>query len=63
MIAPLAVVVTVDQANELRMFSMTAEQSELIMKVQLSLDGPDDRVKCLHFFIKAKSIIVSTEFG
>ena len=60
-LSPLAVVLTVDRDNELKMYSVNSDQCELIMKTQLGLERSDDIVSSIHFFIKAKIIIISTE--
>lgn len=63
MLAPIAVALTVDRDNQLKMYTINHEQCELVMRQQLNLDGAEDRVSALNFFIKAKTIIVSTEGG
>lgn len=48
---PIAVLITVDKLNGLAMCAITADQSELIMKIPLPI-SPDDLVSCLHFSAK-----------
>jgi hypothetical protein len=44
------------------MFSVNQESSELIVFQRLSIED-GDKVISVHFFIKAKSLIISTEKG
>ena len=56
-------IITVDREHILRMFTVNSEKSELMFKTHLKLDSKEDRVSCLHFFTRAKSLIVMTEMG
>ena len=56
-------IITVDREHILRMFTVNSEKSELVFKTHLKLDSKEDRVSCLHFFTRAKSLIVMTEMG
>ena len=60
--SPLGVLITVDSQNYLRMFTVNQESSELIAAQKLSIEE-DDKVISVNFFIKAKSLIVSSEKG
>lgn len=60
--SPLGVLVTVDSQNFLRMFSVNQESSELIASLRLNIEDGDKVISVL-FFIKAKSLIISTEKG
>ena len=59
---PLGVLVTVDTQNYLRMHTLNQESSELIASQRLSIEE-NDKVISVHFFIKAKSLIISTDKG
>lgn len=47
----------------MRLYAVTGEQCELIMSRQIDMERAGDRISAVHFFIKAKSIIVTTEKG
>eukprot|EP00347_Sterkiella_histriomuscorum_P009845 403339654 len=61
--APLAVYISVDKTNTLRMFGVMSEQCELICQISLKIDEEGDYVRSLYFYMKAKVIIITTRLG
>ena len=45
------------------MWSIGGEQCELIMKCYVTLENPDDQVKFVHMFLKARCVIVGSKLG
>ena len=58
----LALVISVDSDHVLRVFKINSEKSELVFKKHISIDT-GDKVSCLHFFTRAKSILITTKNG
>lgn len=59
----LALLITVDALNVLHVWSMQADQSELLFKLQLEWQDPEDFAVCCDFFLRAKAIIVCSRLG
>ena len=60
---PIGVLATVAGDGVLRMWSVGGEQCELIMKCQVALEKPDDQIKFVHMFLKARCVIVGSKVG
>ena len=60
--SPLGILVTVDGLNILRLYAVNHESTEMVASQKLSVDD-EDKVNSVHFFVKAKSFIITTEKG
>jgi len=61
--SPLAVIITVDADWTLRILSMDNQRTELVYKWVIKDSEPGDKVLDIHFYSRAKSIMVITEKG